>query len=153
MTIRSYADFFAGLLFLGIGLIFLVAGSNYDLGTPLRMGPGFFPLVLAGALIIIGIVTGLRAFISPGEPIGQMAVRGLALVTLSAVLFGFLIERAGLLIAVAVITIVSAFASERFVLGRTLIMAAVLASFCAIIFVYALGLQIPIIGPWFGAQD
>lgn len=153
MTVRNHADFLAGLLFLGTGLAFFVMGRSYDFGTPLRMGPGFFPTVLAIALMMIGVVTAFRALLQPGDPIGGIALRGLALITLSAVLFGLLIQRAGILAAVVVITIVSASASVKFSWSRSMAMAVVLAAFSALVFVYALGLPIPIIGTLLGGKD
>ena len=45
----------AGAVFVALGLIFAIASLRLDLGTAFRMGPGYFPLVLAGLLTVIGI--------------------------------------------------------------------------------------------------
>ena len=42
-------DILSGLIFVGFGAAFGYAASGYPLGTAFRMGPGYFPLVLAGA--------------------------------------------------------------------------------------------------------
>jgi len=43
-----------------------------------------------------------------------------------------------------------AYASTRFRWGYALLLAFGLAAFCALLFIKALGLPIPMIGPWFG---
>lgn len=150
MTIRNQADFWAGILFLAFGLVFLLMARNYDFGTPLRMGPSFFPMVLSIALVAIGAVTALRSLVVPGDPIEGFAMRGLVLITLGAVLFGLLVDTAGLLVAVTAVVLVSASASAKFTWKRSLVMSAVLAAFSALVFVYGLGVPIPIVGPMFG---
>lgn len=153
MTIRNHADFLAGLLYLLIGSAFLWLGRGYDFGSPLRMGPGFFPTVLSVALIGLGAVVALRALAVPGEPIEGLALKGLALVTLGAVVFGLLVDRAGILVAVAALTVVSASASDRFRWSSALMLAALLAVFSAVVFVMALGLPMPIVGPLLGGGE
>jgi putative tricarboxylic transport membrane protein len=39
MVIRSPKDFWAGLLFVGLGVLAITVGSRYALGTAARMGP------------------------------------------------------------------------------------------------------------------
>jgi hypothetical protein len=47
-------DIVSGLIFIGFGAAFGYAASGYQLGTAFRMGPGYFPLVLAGFLAVLG---------------------------------------------------------------------------------------------------
>ena len=57
MTINS-KDAVAGVLFILLGLGFgLNAWLNLNLGTSLRMGPGYFPLLLSGLLVLPGAAT------------------------------------------------------------------------------------------------
>lgn len=44
-----------GIFFLILGIIFLSISLSYDLGSLSNMGPGFFPTILSGILIIFGI--------------------------------------------------------------------------------------------------
>src|SRR5262245_29107443 len=55
MQIKSPKDFWAGLMFIGFGL-FAVAWSltHYQMGTAVRMGPGYFPVLLGGLLAVLG---------------------------------------------------------------------------------------------------
>ena len=149
LSVRNPADFWSGLMFLTCGLAFLWIGRNYDFGSPLRMGPSFFPIVLSLVLATIGLVTFLRSFALAGEPIAGFAVKGLLLVTLGTLLFAALIERAGVVAAVSAITLVSAYASVKFTWKQGVIMAVLLSSFCALVFVYGLGVPMPILGNWF----
>jgi len=48
-------DFFSGLIFLIIGLLFLIYSNFYDLGSSTSFGPGFFPLLISSILILVGV--------------------------------------------------------------------------------------------------
>ena len=48
MTV-NIRDIGAGLIFIAIGLLFGLGSIGLEIGTALRMGPGYFPLVLAGS--------------------------------------------------------------------------------------------------------
>lgn len=148
--IRNQKDFLAGLLFIIFGLAFLWLARDYHFGTARRMGPAFFPIVLAAALVIIGIIIGIRGIAVSEEPIRGFTLKGLALVIVSTVLFGALVRTAGVPVATAVLVTVSALGSQRFNWKPTLVLALGLAFFCVVIFVYALGLPMPVLGSWFG---
>ena len=45
-----------GALFIATGLFFLVQSLGLEIGTAFRMGPGYFPLVLAIVLIVLGAI-------------------------------------------------------------------------------------------------
>lgn len=64
MQIKNGKDFWAGLMFMGIGLGFMIVSRNYPMGTAVRMGPSYFPTVLGGILVALGAIIFLRAFIS-----------------------------------------------------------------------------------------
>jgi len=149
LSVRDPADFWSGLLFLACALAFLWIGRNYDFGSPLRMGPSFFPVVLSVVLATIGLAALVRSFVVVGEPIGGFTVKGLLLVTLGTLLFALLIERAGVVVAVSAITLVSAYASVKFTWKQGITMALLLSAFCALVFVYGLGVPMPILGSWF----
>jgi hypothetical protein len=92
----------------------------------------------------------IRSFIVEGTPIGAFAIRGLALVIVSVIVFGLLIKGAGLIVALPVLVIISAYASSQFRWGPTLALAAGLTLFCAFVFLKGLGVPLPILGPWLG---
>ncbi len=80
MIIRNPKDFWAGLMFVTFGLAFVVvaAGSpefldrlfgakvvpGYQMGSSVRMGPAYFPVVLGGLMAMLGAIILLRSFAS-----------------------------------------------------------------------------------------
>ncbi len=77
MKVRNGKDFWAGLMFAGFGLGFmLVSLSNYPMGSAVRMGPAYFPAVLGGLLALLGGAVLFRAFVSRFEhPLKLFAFR------------------------------------------------------------------------------
>ena len=94
MHIKSQKDFFAGLLYIVIGIGFAIGASNYSVGDAARMGPGYFPLLLGVLLAIIGAVVAFRALVietPDGDPVGPWAWKPLAYIILANFLFGILL--------------------------------------------------------------
>src|SRR4051812_36364587 len=96
-------DFWGGLMLIAIGIATIVIARAYPFGTSLRMGPGYFPTVLGGVLILFGLYLLVSALRS-GEPIDvNWSLRAFIVVPLSLVLFGFLMDRAGFVPALSVL--------------------------------------------------
>jgi hypothetical protein len=64
MQIKNGKDFWAGLMFMGFGLGFMLVAQNYPMGSAVRMGPAYFPSVLGGMLAVLGGMVFFRAFVS-----------------------------------------------------------------------------------------
>ena len=63
MRVKSPKDLWAGLMFIGFGAFFaLWAYFNYQVGTAVRMGPAYFPIVLGGLLTVLGALVLVEAF-------------------------------------------------------------------------------------------
>lgn len=113
------------------------------------MGPGYFPTIVSALLVIIGLFTTIRGMRVDGQAIGGLAWKPMALILVSVLSFGLLIERAGLLIASGALLLISAAASREFrfewlaTLGLI-----VLIAFCSVVFVIGLGVPMPLIGSW-----
>jgi len=114
--IRSSKDFLTGTIYVAIatGAVMIAILGEYKIGTALRMGPAYFPLVLSFLLIGIGLISLVRSFIQRGTPIGAYTVKGLLLVVVPTVLFGLLVKGAGLIVALPLLVLVSSFASRQF---------------------------------------
>ncbi|HEV8108108.1 MAG TPA: tripartite tricarboxylate transporter TctB family protein [Burkholderiales bacterium] len=72
MRIKSPKEFWAGLMFIGTGLFFAIwALAFYQMGTAVRMGPAYFPFVLGGLLVFLGLLVFIEgfAFEGTGEPL------------------------------------------------------------------------------------
>ena len=149
-THRSIKDLLAGLIFIGFGLAFGYASSTYQIGTALRMGPGYFPLVLAGIMVLLGVVITVQSFATGPDatPIGRIPWLALVLVMGGLVFFGVTVRGLGLAPALFVTTFMSAFASERTGVVGALILAASLVLIAMAIFIWGLGLPLRPVGPW-----
>jgi hypothetical protein len=143
-------DFWSGLMLIAIGGGAVFIARNYQFGSSLRMGPGYFPTILGGALVMFGvyfIIQGLRAGAEKLE--GSLSLRALIILPLSLVLFGLLIDRAGFIPAMLALIIGSATASTQFRLVEVLIFAVFMTAMCVIVFIWALGLPYELItGIW-----
>jgi hypothetical protein len=150
IPIRNAKDFWAGLVYLAVGLAAIFLARDFGMGTATRMGPGYFPIVLGGVLALLGVASVVRSFVSKGEPIGTFVLKGMLLVCGGTVLFGALLRGAGLVIALIVLVIVSAYASTKFRLGTAIALAGGLTVACVLVFVKGLGIPMPLLGTWFG---
>jgi putative tricarboxylic transport membrane protein len=138
--IRGAQDFFAGLLFIGFGVLALYLGRDYPFGSAMRMGPGYFPMVLGGILSVLGLLIVLKGLAVPGPPVGRLALLPTALILASVALFAITVENAGILVAVALVTIVSALPSGAFRWREVLILTVVMAALAVGLFTKGLGL-------------
>jgi hypothetical protein len=67
MKVKSPKDLWAGLMFVGVGLFFVLwAIANYQMGTAVRMGPAYFPAVLGGLLAFLGVLVLIEGFALEG---------------------------------------------------------------------------------------
>jgi hypothetical protein len=144
-SILDNKDVWAGLFLIAVGVVAVVIARNYTFGTALRMGPGFFPTVLSGFLILSGLYilgNGLRG----GDKIeGAWPLRPLIMLPLALVLFGVLIERAGFVPAMLVLIFGSGLAGTEFRPIEMIVFSVLLTALCAALFVWALGLPYPLI--------
>jgi|EndMetStandDraft_5_1072996.scaffolds.fasta_scaffold16951_3 hypothetical protein len=148
MTINR-KDATAGALFIVLGIGFgLNAWLTLDLGTNLRMGPGYFPMLLSGALILLGVVVLFHALSIEDEEWGHIPWRGLFFILLGPVVFGLTLEGLGLVAALAILSFITSFASIR--VGPVLAIALTigLTTFCVAVFSWGLGAPIRLFGPW-----
>jgi hypothetical protein len=167
MTINRN-DLLCGVIFILIGAAFAAnALAELPIGTAFRMGPGYFPLVLAGLLVLLGggiIASGVGvptpARVAPPEPdpapasAVQAALarlgpwRGVIAVLASPIIFGLGIQTVGLIPSLALAVFVASFASRRVTLLFAVIMTATLILFCYLVFVVGLRLPLRLFGPW-----
>jgi len=70
VRIKAPKDFWAGLMFIGIGGFFVIwALTHYQMGTAVRMGPAYFPAVLGGLLVVLGALVFIESFAMQGAPL------------------------------------------------------------------------------------
>jgi len=80
MQIKNPKDFWAGAMFIAFGVAFVVIAAGtpdfinrmfgeklipgYQIGSAVRMGPAYFPVVLGGLLTVLGAIVFFRSFVS-----------------------------------------------------------------------------------------
>ncbi len=142
-------DVGAGIIFAAIGLVFGVGATHLELGTALRMGPGYFPLILAGLLVALGLAIVLKGLSRSALDRLTVPWRGLVLILTAPVAFGVTVRGLGLAPAIALVALISAFASRRMSVPLALGLSFGLTVFCVLIFSVGLGLPLRLFGPWF----
>ncbi|MCR6498078.1 tripartite tricarboxylate transporter TctB family protein [Shinella sp. CPCC 101442] len=137
-----------GLTFIALGSFFIYQCFTLELGTALRMGPGYFPLVLAVILTLLGVVVLVQSTRVQGEPIGPIALRGMLFILPAPVFFGLTVRGLGFVPSLFFAALIAAFASSRMKPGMAVVLAAAITLFSVAVFSYALGLPFERFGPW-----
>jgi Tripartite tricarboxylate transporter TctB family len=147
----SLPDLLAGGIFVLIGGAFAVGSLGYQLGTPLRMGPGYFPLLVGVILVVLGLAVVVKGLIA-GEVVsfGPIPWRAVTVIVVAVVFFGFVVRRLGFVPTSAVTALLITLASRRLRLLTAVAVAAGLTAAATLIFIYGLQLRIPMWGPWLG---
>ena len=160
MKIKSERDFWSGLMFIAVGVIFAIGATNYSMGPPCaanlwaRMsqlsahpGAGYFPLGLSILLAILGafvLFKSLTIESEGGDPVGAFAWRPLIIIVAAIAVFGIMLEPIGLALTVPVLIVITSLAGDEFHWKGVSINAIVLTFFSWLIFVYGLKLTIPV---------
>ena len=155
MRIKSQKDFFAGLMFLLVGLAFVWGAGSYSVGTGARMGPGYFPMVLGVLLAGLGLIVTLTALVvetPDGDPVGSFAWKPLVFIIAGNLVFGASIgglpsiglPPMGLIFGIFALTFVSSNAGEEFNFKEVLILSIILSVMSYAAFILLLKLQFPV---------
>ncbi|MBP2148586.1 tripartite tricarboxylate transporter TctB family protein [Xanthobacter autotrophicus DSM 597] len=148
--IRNPKDVLSGLLFIALGLLFAWQTQELPMGTAVRMGPGYFPLLLSGLLGLLGLIILINGLRFPGEMPSGIAWRAVIIITGAVVFFGFAVRPLGFLPALGITVFVAATASRLFTFKTAIANTVVMVIFAWAVFIKGLGLPIPILGPWLG---
>lgn len=134
--------------FLGLGAFFAAESLALDLGTAFRMGPGYFPFILALLLMLLGIVILISAIREESDAIGHIAWRGIFLILPAPIFFGLTVRGLGFVPSIFLTSLIASFASQKMRLRTALVLAAGLTVFAVVVFSYALGLPFERFGRW-----
>ena len=145
VDLRNNKDFLAGLLLMGIGGAAMYMALDYPFGSALRMGPGYFPRVLAGILIAFGVFVLIRGLVSNEKVVGRWGWKALAFIVIALVAFGWTMDKFGFLPALVVMFFLSAFGGHEFKFVEVLVLTVVMSIFAWVVFIYLLGLPYQLI--------
>ena len=137
-----------GRAFIATGLFFIWQAASLEIGTAFRMGPGYFPLVLAAIRTLLGIVVLVQATRVEGEPMGPIALRGILFILPAPIFFGLTVRGLGFVPALFCTALIAAFASQKMTPVAAVILSATLTAFSVAVFSYGLGLPFQLFGPW-----
>ena len=138
-------DVIGGFLTLGLAVGVLVESSQYGRGTLLRMGPGYFPMLLGTLLLALGAVLTARGLRRHGEPITLPRLRPIAFVSAAVSLFALTLPTFGLAPAIILLVVVSACASPVRRPITIALLAIGLTAFAYVVFVRLLSLHVEVL--------
>lgn len=142
--IKNQQDVAAGLFFIIIGFLGFWLVKDLPMGRPVRMGPGYIPTWLGYIMMFLGAVIGLKGFFREGPSLESWALKPLALILGSILVFAFLIEPAGLVITAIALVLVCSLAAVDMRILETVIFAVILAFASTLVFKILLTLPMSI---------
>jgi hypothetical protein len=160
MKIKSQQDWWAGWMFIAFGLFFVVVAlgtpefvdrivgmrliPGYQMGSSVRMGPAYFPVMLGGLLAFLGLLVLLDSVVEEGPAVAKFHFRPLIFIGLSSLAFAYLLKPLGLALASVALVFISAYGGHEFKWKEVAIMSVILVIFSILVFVEALVLPFPI---------
>jgi hypothetical protein len=160
MKIKSQQDWWAGWMFIAFGLFFIVfalgtpefidriAGgkliAGYQMGSSVRMGPAYFPVVLGGLLAFLGLLVLFDSIVEEGPGVAKFHFRPLIFIAISSLAFAYLLKPLGLPLAGIALVFISAYGGHEFKWKEVAIMSVVLVIGSVLVFVKGLALPFPI---------
>lgn len=147
MKIKSQRDFFSGLMFIVVGVIFAVGATNYSMGSSAKPGAGYFPLMLSVIMAILGAIVLFKSLTietEGGDPVGDIAWRPLLVIVASITVFGLALPRLGMFVTIPLLIIMVSFAGDEFSWKGVIATSVMLTIGSWVIFIWGLNLTIPL---------
>ena len=145
MKIKSPKEFWAGLMFIAFGAFaVIVAQMNYQMGTAVRMGPGYFPTVLGGILAALGLFVLIESLVVDGDKVAKFYFRPILFIVVANLAFAYLLKPLGLVLSIVALVFIGAFGGHEFKLKEVTILAVAMIIISVGVFVKALSLPFPI---------
>lgn len=145
MKLLISKDFLSGVLMLSIGLVTLLIGQSYRVGTASQMGPGYFPVLLALGLIGLGAVLVIGAWREQEpEPVDSGRWRAVFFPTLAIIVFGLTLDRLGLIVSLVLLMLIGVLGSDQTRWKEVPFLVVGSCIFAVIVFVYGVGLQVKV---------
>lgn len=139
---KDYADIIGGLLLIAAGGWFVMHSGNYTMGTLRRMGPGYFPVLIGGMIILFGLLVLVPGMLRAGS-MPRPEWRPFATISLSVLAFALLVEPFGLVPATVALTIAAALAEPGLRPLRLALLALGLSALGVLVFTQGLGIPLP----------
>ena len=160
MKIKSQQDWWAGWMFVAFGLFFILVAAGtpefinqmvgtklipgYQMGSSVRMGPAYFPVVLGGMLAFLGLLVLLDSIVEEGPKVAKFHFRPLIFIAISSLAFAYLLKPLGLVLASIALVFISAYGGHEFKWKEVTILYVILIVFSVLVFVKGLTLPFPL---------
>ena len=146
LSIKSQEDFWAGLMFIGFGLLAVVISRDYPMGSAMRMGPGYFPTYLGAILIVIGAIITVISTRVRGEKLSGFAWRPLIMLCLAFLVYGLSMETFGLgfIPSIVLVVVISSLAIKEFHPVELILLTVTLVAMTTGLFIYGIDLPYPL---------
>lgn len=142
---RPSQDIAAGTLVVAFAGAVLVGLSRLPTAKYQTIGPDLFPRVCAYALIAGGVALLVRGFLRRGPALSLPGARGVVLILLSVVAFGFTAPKVGYAVAGFLTIVVSGFATREVRPWSLLVFACGIIAFSVVLFTVLLKVPTPAI--------
>jgi hypothetical protein len=142
--IASPRDVIAGLLFVAIGIAAGVeAATEYPLGTIRNIGPGYYPILLGIALVLLGGAIAIKGLTINSDLADEsgFAIRPLVMVVAAVAAFGLLVRPFGLGPAIVALIVISSFAGRDLSVIRMTLLCVGMVILSWLVFIQILGLN------------
>ena len=134
-----------GLIVISIGLIGYAVATQYEIGTARRLGPGYFPTMLSGVLVLLGLAEAACALFSKAKQASDpIDWRPLLAILVAVSGFALAIASLGLIPALIICVGVTSLAEPKFGLLPAAIIAAVISVAAWGLFSVLLGMTLPL---------
>ncbi|AUL13722.1 tripartite tricarboxylate transporter TctB family protein [Bordetella bronchiseptica] len=122
--------------------------TAFSVGTAARMGPGYFPALVGGLLMLCGVMILIPALLRAG-PMPVLEVRPLFWVSLSVLAFALLVLPFGLVPAIIAQSVLAGISDCKLSLRNSLLLAGGLSVGATLVFKVGLGVILPTFAwPW-----
>lgn len=135
-----------GLIAVTLGILAIMEGRRYPSGSLLRMGPGYFPMLLGSLLVGLGGLLCVSSFLSRTSPrLETILWRPVVMIPASILCFALLVTPFGLIPAVFALVFVSLLSERTFNLRAALFMAVGMTAFVWLVFTVVLAMPYPLL--------
>lgn len=145
MTRWLKPDVLAGLMFMAFAGWGFAVSAGLDGGSSSEMGPGYFPRLVSGILMVLGVAIAVLGGLKPlSVPHASWSLRPIVMLSLASLAFAGLLERGGIVLALCAAVFIGVFAGERPKLLPLLLLTATLVLVSIVLFIWGIGIPLPI---------
>jgi hypothetical protein len=143
MRVKNPRDLASSLVVLAVGLFFIVNGLSYPMGSAMRMGAGFYPVLLGIIAVGLGLILLVPALTREGR-LEPVAWRPFLAISAAIAAFALTLRTLGVAPAIFATVVVSAFADRTARPLSTIVVAIAIVTGTWLVFIKGLGIPLPL---------